>query len=97
MKRVFPPSSLILNLSSSIYPSQLADEQVGEFDDFVVVLQANGAALGNARELSILNNLRVIQHDGHAVAFERDHEAVPLAERSIGDFFGRDGGANFGR
>src|SRR5947209_7493134 len=61
------------------------------------MLQADGTAGDDTRELGVVDDLLAVERDADAVAFERDQKTVPLAELRVGDFFRRDGGPHFGR
>ena len=49
-----------------------------------VVLQADGAALGDARQLGLVDNLDSVEHDRDPVTPDGNLESVPLAHGLVG-------------
>ncbi len=65
-----------------------------ELGSVAVVLEADGAGLGEVGELGFVDDVLAVGVDAHVVASDRDQERIPFAEGVVGVFDGDAGTAS---
>ena len=69
---------------SALYSLQLAMNRLANSTTSLWCCRPMGPRLAMPGKLGVFDDRLAVEHDGHAVAFQRDDEAVPFAERGVG-------------